>query len=98
MNKSATAVAYIETNVLMEKQETKQIRAYTDNRETKEISTSNDTRQKMSAEKYNHFLTAYTKATENTVVTVSDSTKHLLNLKKHYQSHTRIGESRTLSH
>jgi len=41
-----------DTNVLIEKQETKQIRVYTDNRETKEMSTSNDTRQKMSAEKY----------------------------------------------
>jgi hypothetical protein len=45
---------------------------------------SNDTRQKMSAEKYNKILTTYTKATENTRVTVSDSTKHLLNLKKNY--------------
>jgi len=73
-----------DTNVLIEKQETKQIRVYTDNRETEEMSTSNDTRQKMSAGKYNKFLTTYTKATENTKVTVSDSTKHLLNLKKHY--------------
>jgi len=46
------------------------------------MSTSNDTRQKMSAEKYNKILTTYTKATENTRVTVSDFTKHLLNLKK----------------
>ena len=60
------------------------MRAYTDNRETEEMSTSNDTRQKMSAEKHNKILTTYTKATENTRVTVSDSIKHLLNLKKHH--------------
>jgi hypothetical protein len=87
-----------DTNILIEKQETKQIRIYTDNRETEDMSTSNDTRQKMSAEEYNKILTTYAKATENTRVTVSDPTKHLLNLKKHYQSHTRMGESSTLSH
>jgi len=73
-----------DTNILIEKQETKQIRIYTDNRETEDMSTSNDTRQKMSAEEYNKILTTYAKATENTRVTVSDPTKHLLNLKKHY--------------
>jgi len=55
-----------DTNVLIEKQERKQIRAYADNRETEEMSTSNDTRQKMSAKKYYKILTTYTKATENT--------------------------------
>ena len=59
-----------DTNVLIEKQETKQIRVYTDNRETAEMSTSHDTRQKISAEKYNKILTTYTKVTENTRVTV----------------------------
>jgi len=49
-----------DANVLIEKQETKKIRAYTDNKETEEMSTSNDTRQKMSAEKYNKILTTYT--------------------------------------
>jgi len=55
-----------DTNVLIEKQERKQIRAYADNRETEEMFTSNDTRQKMSAKKYYKILTTYTKATENT--------------------------------
>ena len=73
-----------DANVLIKKQTTKQNRAYTDNRETEEMSTSIDTRQKMSAEKYDKFLTTYTKATENTRFKVSDSIKHLVNLKKHY--------------